>query len=125
LLFIRNSLVHDYRDIQYIRNDQDPIVKSGNIPPRKRYGVLRQLYLDHLLKFYVDKKIPFKTIEIPDSRFYLNVKLRLTRNCTVEYDETIVSFSANILDFADRLAKKEFFILFRDVLSILLDENKK
>lgn len=124
LLFIRNSLVHDYRNIQYIQNDQDPIVKSGNIPPKKRYGVLNQLYLDHLLKFYVDKKIPSETIEIPDPRFYLNVKLKLTRNCTINYNETIISFSTNTLDFADRLAKKEFFILFRDVLSTLLEENK-
>ena len=35
LLFIRNSLVHDYRNLVYKQNNQNPIIESNNIPQKR------------------------------------------------------------------------------------------
>lgn len=123
MLFIRHSLVHDYRNIIYKSFKQNPIIEKNNIPLKNRYGVLRRLYLDYLFSQYNSKKPPRGYILFNDPMNYLKINLKLTKQCKVNYDETIISFKTNTLDFINRLTRKEFFILFRDILSILLEEN--
>jgi len=126
LLFIRNSLVHDFKDLRYVQNGQSPIIESNNIPPRKRYGVMRTLYPDYLLNiYYRGRKKPQSFIKLSDPRFYLIIELWLTKKCTVGYDKTRISFSTKTYELVDRLIKKEFWGVIRDLLSILVSENKK
>jgi len=127
LLFIRNSLVHRYKDIQYKTNKQNPIIESPNIPPKKRYGVIPRLYVDDIFSQYTGKKIPCNFVSSPfnDNRFYLQTTIKLNKQCTIDYDETIMSFSVETLELTNRLCKNEFFVLFREVFHVLIEENKK
>ncbi|MPM48829.1 hypothetical protein SDC9_95556 [bioreactor metagenome] len=38
-IFIRNSLVHNFDEIYYIENNQNPIVKIPNVPKNRRFGI--------------------------------------------------------------------------------------
>jgi len=128
LLFIRHSIVHDYRNIIYMPNAQNPIIKKDNIPLNNRYGTLRRQYLDYLFDTRVTKKLPQTFINIPAYKIhnnYLDINLWLTKKSTVDHDKTRISFSADTLGFLHRFTHVEFFILFRDIFEALLNENRK
>jgi len=123
LLFIRHSIVHDYREIVYEANNQNPLIVNKNIPLNNRYGTLRHQYLDHLYKTVLTKKPSCTHIKIPAYNLhdnYLTVDLWLTKKSTVGYDETIISFSADTLGLIHRFTRNEFFVLFRDIFKVLL-----
>lgn len=128
LLFVRHSIVHDYRNIVYKPNAQNPIIEKDNIPPNNRYGTLRRQYLDYLFETQLTKKPSQTFINIPAYKIhnnYLDIDLWLTKKSTVGHDETVVSFSADTLGLLHRLTNMEFFVLFRDIFTVLINENKK
>ncbi|HUS98927.1 MAG TPA: hypothetical protein VMY59_01240 [Candidatus Thermoplasmatota archaeon] len=131
LLFIRNSIVHGHREIEYVQNGQNPII-SGNISIKDRLGVLKQLYLSERYKQFLPlyknkggKMYPERFLSTPmiDSKFFLKINFKLTKGCDLDNDGTIVSFTTDTYRFIKQLTDGEFHILLREIFNVLLNEN--
>lgn len=121
-LYIRNSLVHNFSEIEYIDSKQNPILKINNIPYNRRYGLFND-YIKEEFKKYNGSKVPKSFQEYRDSRFpHILFEFWLTKKCTLGIEESRIGFEMNIIDLTKRI-KSYLFILQKDLFKTIVDLN--
>jgi len=108
--YIRNCTVHNPSKINFIENNQKPIIFIENIEKKKRYGIFEE-YLNNLFDEYNGKKEPNSYVDLTDPRFpHYFYKIKLTKLCKLNYDESIVGIKMGVYDYAKNLLRELFHL---------------
>lgn len=113
-IFVRNSIVHNFKDIEYLSDMQNPILKIENIPSKKRYGIFNK-YIEKTFEQYNGNENPNTFHEYIDSRFpYLNIHFYLTRKSTLDVDKSKIEFKMDTVSLSKNMLD-DLFILQRNL----------
>lgn len=113
-IFVRNSIVHNFKDIEYLDDMQNPILKIENIPSKKRYGIFKE-YIEETFKQYNGNKNPHTFHEYIDDRFpYLKIHFYLTRKSTLDFDNSKIEFEMDTVSLSKEMLN-DLFILQRNL----------
>lgn len=113
-IFVRNSIVHNFRDIEYLNNRQTPVLQIENIPYDKRYGIFNK-YIEETFKQYNGNKNPQTFHEHIDDRYpYLKIHFFLTKKSTLYVQDSKVEFKMDTVSLSKNMLS-DLFILQRNL----------
>lgn len=113
-IFVRNSIVHNFKDIEYLDDMQTPIIKIENIPSNKRYGIFNE-YIKKSFEKYNGNKSPHIFHEYIDNRFpYLKIHFYLTRKSTLDVDNSKIEFKMDTVSLSKEMLG-DLFLLQRNL----------
>lgn len=115
--YIRNSLVHNPGEIEYVHNNQNPILKIEDIPPKRRYGVFKK-YIEDEFEYYkrLGGRRPQKSVQkYTDRRFpYIQFEFWINKKSNVDVEKTKIGFEMSIVELTKKMLN-DLFILQRDM----------
>lgn len=121
-IYIRNSLVHNFSEIEYIDSEQNPILKINDVPSDRRYGLFNDYIKEEFTK-YSGRKTPRSFQEYRDTRFpYVQFQFWFTRKCTLGLEESKIGFEMNIIDLSKKMLTY-LFILQKDLFKTIVNPN--
>jgi len=125
-VYIRNCFVHKPDKIEYIDNNQSPILQIRNIPYKRRYGIFGE-YIKDEFKHYTKQlkgKRPQKSFQkYIDSRFpYIQFEFWINKRSNVDVERTKIGFEMSIVELSKKMLN-DLFVLQRDMLKII-NESK-
>ena len=121
-IYIRNSLVHNFSEIEYNDSEQNPILKINDVPSDRRYGLFNDYIKEEFTK-YSGRKTPRSFQEYRDPRFsYILFQFWLTRKCTLGLEESKIGFEMNIIDLTKKMLTY-LFILQKDLFKTIVNPN--
>ncbi len=123
---IRNCLVHNPDKIEYVHNNQNPILQIRDIPSDKRYGIFDE-YIKNEFEYYIKQlkgKRPQKSFQkYIDGRFpYIQFEFWINKKSNVDVKKTKIGFKMGIVELSEKMLN-DLFVLQRDMLKII-NESK-
>lgn len=122
--YIRNSLVHNPDEIGYIHNNQNPILKIENIPPKRRYGVFKE-YIKYEFEHYkrLGGRRPQKSFQkYIDRKFpYIQFEFWINNKSNVDVEKTKVGFEMGIVELTKKMLNNLFVLqrgMFKNIIKI-------
>ncbi len=122
--YIRNSIVHNPKELEYLKNNQNPIIQIKDMPfvKRKEYGVFND-YLEEVFKLSKCKKSQNTYQKCIDPRFpYLEFELWVNKKSRLGLEKTKVKFKMDIIKLTDMMLD-DLFILQKDIFKTIIDSN--
>ena len=117
-VFIRNSLVHNPNEIEYISENQNPILLIRDIPYKRRYGIFNE-YIESEFLQYKGKKFPNTFQQYIDDRFpYVQFEFWLNKNSNIDIQKTKIGFKMGIIELSKKMLS-DIFILQKDMFKII------
>jgi len=121
-VYIRNCLVHNPDEIEYVHNNQNPILQIRNIPCTRRYGIFDE-YIKDEFKHYTKQlkgKKPQKSFQkYIDSRFpYIQFEFWINKRSNVDVERTKIEFKMSIVELSKKMLN-DLFVLQRNIFKII------
>lgn len=121
-IYIRNCLVHNLSEIEYVDNEQNPILKIDNIPHSRRYGLF-DTYIEKEFEKFNGKKTAKSFQEHRDDRFpHVSLKFWITKKSTLGLEESKIGFEMPILGLTKNMLGY-LFGLQLDLFTVINDMN--
>ena len=119
-IYIRNSLVHNFSEIKYVDDEQNPILKIDDIPRKRRYGLFDE-YIEEEFNKYKGKKTPGLFQKYRDERFpYVSFEFYISKKSTLDLEKSKIGFEMNIIDLTKKMLG-DFFVLQKDLFTTIKD----
>ncbi len=122
-IFIRNSLVHNIKEIKYeedAQNTQNLILRIENIPYKRRYGVFNE-FIKNSFKLYEGSKTSSSFQEHVDNRSpYIKIHFWLNKSSNLDVEKTKIEFNMEILSLSKEMLNYLYRLemdLFKEILS--------
>jgi hypothetical protein len=120
-IFIRNNLVHNFDQVDYVENEQNPLLKINNIPYKNRLGKYNEYVGREFNTNYKGKKTPQSFKEYTDSKFpYIKFKFFLNKNSKIDLETTEIGFEMDIISLTKKMLGNLFDIqknLFQNIMA--------
>ncbi len=120
-IFIRNNLVHNFDQVDYVENEQNPLLKIINIPYKNRLGKFNDYIENEFKTNYKGKKTSQSFQEYTDSRFpYIKFEFFLNKKSKVDLETTKIGFEMDIISLTKKMLGNLFDIqqnLFQNIMA--------
>ncbi|WP_305064288.1 hypothetical protein [Methanococcoides sp.] len=118
-IFIRNSLVHNFKEVKYEEDIQNLMLKIDNIPHNRREGFNK--YIEYSFKRYTGRKTSSSFQEhVDDQSPHIKIHFWLNRKSKLEVEKTKIEFNMDIIKLSKEMLNYLYIFemdLFREILS--------
>lgn len=118
-IFIRNSLVHNFKEVKYEEDAQNLILRIENIPSKRREGVFNE-FIENSFKFYHGSKTPSSFQEHFDNLFpHIKIHFWLNKSSNLDVEKTKIEFNIDIINLSKEMLNY-LYLLERDLFNEIL-----